>query len=144
MHLGREGTVSLSFCPDRAIPWPLRGVQRWREQDLLRVNATVLRVDQAIACLDFIWDEARIINRLINVCLIQEALAKDPVTLSDAELQCALDGFRRAHKLYTAEDTYRWLERHGMTHEKIERYVADEATVATLRDRVTAGRVEDY
>jgi putative peptide maturation system protein len=55
-----------------------------------------------------------------------------------------MDGFRRAHKLYKAEDTYRWMERHGMSHEKLERYVADEATVAKLRDRVTAGRVEDY
>src|SRR4051794_17480171 len=34
-----EGTVSLSYCPERAIPWPLRGVHRWTEADLVRVNA---------------------------------------------------------------------------------------------------------
>jgi putative peptide maturation system protein len=33
---------------------------------------------------------------------------------------------------------------HGMTHEQLERLVADEAIVAKLRDRVTAGRVEAY
>src|SRR3712207_3109767 len=42
LHLGGEGTVSLSFCPDRALPWPMRGVHRWSEKDLVRVNNTVL------------------------------------------------------------------------------------------------------
>lgn len=144
LHLTGAGTVSLSFCPDRALPWPMRGVQRWSEADLVRVNNTVLQIEQAIACLDCIWDEARIINRLINVCLIQEALDKDPIDLSDAELQQAMDGFRRAHKLYTAEETYRWMEHHGMGHEQLERYVTDEAKIAKLRDRVTSGRVESY
>src|SRR5439155_8197353 len=55
-----------------------------------------------------------------------------------------MDGFRRAHELYTAEDTFRWMERNGVTHEKLERLVGDEARVAKLRNRVTAGRVEDY
>src|SRR6476660_3203145 len=52
-----EGTVSISYCPERAIPWPLRGVHRWSDRDLVRVNANVLPVDTAMACLDFIWDE---------------------------------------------------------------------------------------
>src|SRR5712692_910098 len=108
LSLSSERTVSLSFCPDRALPWPMRGVHRWSDKELLRINNTVMKVDQAISCLDFIWDEARTINRLVNVCLIQEALNKDPVQLSDAELQLAMDGFRRAKKLYMDEDTYRW------------------------------------
>ena len=144
LRLPEGGRLLLSFSPDRALPWPMRGVQRWSEMDLVRVNNTVLKVDQAMACLDFIWDEAPVISRLVNVCLIQEALDKDPIRLSDAELQAAMDGFRRAHKLLKAEDTYRWLEEHGMTHEQYERHAADEAVAAKLRDRVTAGRVEDY
>src|SRR5712672_3501561 len=40
-----EGTVSLSYCPERALPWPLRGVHRWNEGDLLRINGNVLPVD---------------------------------------------------------------------------------------------------
>jgi putative peptide maturation system protein len=144
LDLDGAGTVSVSFCPDKVLPWPMRGVHRWSDADLLRVNHTVLRVDQAIACLDYIWDEARIIDRLVHACLIQEALEKDPVPLSDEELQVAMDGFRRAHRLYTIEDTHRWLERHGCTHEQLERRVGDEAIVAKLRDRVTEGRVEDY
>jgi putative peptide maturation system protein len=36
------------------------------------------------------------------------------------------------------------MERRGMTQDKLERLVADEAIVAKLRDRVTAGRVAEY
>src|SRR6185503_13706314 len=33
-----DGTLSLSFCPARAVPWPLRGAHRWSDADLVRVN----------------------------------------------------------------------------------------------------------
>jgi putative peptide maturation system protein len=144
LSLAGKGTVSLSFCPDRALPWPLRGVNRWREMDLARVNNTILRAEQAIACLDFIWEEAPIINRLVNTCLIQEALEQDPIELCLDDRQLAIDAFRRRHKLYTAKETYRWMERHGMTHEKLEHYVTDEAVAAKLRDRVAVAQVSDY
>jgi putative peptide maturation system protein len=144
LHLGKEGTVSLSFCPDRALPWPMRGVQRWSERDLVRVNNTILKVGEAIACLNFIWGKMSIINQLLDICLIRETLEKNPIELSDTELQVAMDTFRRARKLHKAEDTYRWLERHGMTHEKLEELVAKEAMVGKLRDRITVGRVTAY
>jgi putative peptide maturation system protein len=139
-----EATVSMSYCPERAVPWPLRGVHRWSEGDLVRVNTKTLQVDQAMACLDFIWDEAPVIEQLINVCLIQEELDREPINLSDADLQEAMDHFRSAKKLFKAEDTLRWLERHGMTHEKLEQYVADNALVPKLRDRIAGDRVEEY
>jgi putative peptide maturation system protein len=139
-----EGTVSLSYCPERAVPWPLRGVHRTNEADLVRVNANVLQVDAAMACLDFIWDEAPIIEQLVNLCLIHEELEREPISLSDAELQEAMNKFRSAKKLFKAEDTLRWLERHGMSHEKLESYVAETAIVPKLRDRITAGQVEQY
>src|SRR5262249_39834399 len=137
-------TVSLSFCPERALPWPLRGVQRWDERKLLRVNHTVLRVDQALACLDFIWGEARLLNRLVDTCLIQEALAKDPAPVADADLQHALDAFRGARRLCKADDCHRWMAQHGLTQGKLERLVADKVRLIKLRERVTADRVEGY
>jgi putative peptide maturation system protein len=144
LHDAGEGTVSLSFCPERTLPWPLRGVQRWSEMNLVRVNATVLKVDQAVAMLDFVWDDAPMLNRLVRVGLIREALDQDPVTPSDEDLQRALDAFRRSHRLYKAEDMYRWMARRGLTQEKLECLVSELAMVARLRDRVTAGRVDGY
>jgi len=137
-------TVSLAVSGGRALPWPMRGVQRWSDSDLVRVNNTLLRVEQAIGLLDFIWDEARIATRLVDACLIQEELRKNPIELSDRELQRAVDGFRRAKQLYKAEDARRWMERRGMTQEKLEQLVGEHAKVAKLRARVAAGLVEAY
>lgn len=139
-----EGTASVSYCPERAVPWPLRGVHRWSERELVRVNQNVLQVDTAIACLDFIWEEGRTIERLVNVCLIQEELERSPLELTDAELQAAMDRFRASKGLFKVEDTQRWLEQHGMTQEKLERYVAEKAIVPKLRDRLVAGQVDAY
>jgi putative peptide maturation system protein len=144
LRLTEGATVSLSYCPDRALPWPLRGTHRWSEAELVRVNDTILRVEQAIACLDFIWDEAPIMNRLINVCLIQDEFDRDPIELTSAELQLGMDSFRRAHKLYNAQDTQLWMQQRGMTHEQLERLVGDNLAIARLRDRIAQGRVEIY
>ncbi|HEY3063453.1 MAG TPA: TIGR04500 family putative peptide maturation system protein [Chloroflexota bacterium] len=144
VHLPGEGTISLSFSPERTLPWPLRGVQRWNDQDLLRVDGTVLTIDHAIACLDFIWGEARVARRLVDVCLIKAELERDPIVLSDAELQRAVNAFRRARRLYTAEATHQWMSDNGISPEKLERLAGDDATVARLRERVVNGRLEPY
>src|SRR6185295_2519935 len=36
INLPDEGTISISYCDDRAKPWPLRGVHRWSDADLVR------------------------------------------------------------------------------------------------------------
>jgi len=144
LNLPGQGTVSLSYCDDRVMPWPLRGVHRWSEADLVRVNNNVLTVDQAIACLDFIWEESDIADQLVNVCLIQEELEKNPVHVSDEELQAAMDGFRRARKLYKAADTFSWMERRGISQPQLEQLVGSQARVAKLCDRLVASRIQDY
>src|SRR5688572_13024203 len=47
LQLPEMGAVSLSYCDDRALPWPLRGVHRFSDADLVRVNNNVMKVDQA-------------------------------------------------------------------------------------------------
>jgi putative peptide maturation system protein len=143
LGLPEGGTVSLSYCPPRALPWPLRGVHRWSDADLVHVNGRILKVDQAVALLDFIWDEARLVESLLNACLMEEALEREPIELSDAELQREMDGFRIARRLYTAAKTHRWMERHGINHRTLEQFVANQAVAARLRERVTAGRVDE-
>jgi putative peptide maturation system protein len=144
VNLPGSGTVSISYCDDRAKPWPLRGVARWSDSDVVRVNDTVLSMDQAVACLDFVWEESRITDRLVNVCLIQQELEKNPIEISNQELQAAMDGFRRARKLFTADDTHRWMERRGITHHELEQLVSSLATTVKLRDEVVGDRVDDY
>ena len=136
--------VSLAFCPDRALPWSFRGGHRASERLLLRVNGIPMEIDQAIACLDFLWDEAPLADRLVTACLLRQELEEMPVTLGAEELQEAMDAFRRARGLLTAAATGEWMARRGLSHGGLEQLVAVEAAVAALRRRETAGQIQAY
>lgn len=138
------GTMSMSFAPPNGLPWPLRGVHRWDEEDLLRVNGVVLKVQQAVAHLDFLWGDHRLTKQLVDVCLLHEAIDEHQISVSDAELQDELDHWRRERGLLTAELTHRWLEQRSLSHAQLEGIVEDQAKVARLRNVVVGGRVKDH
>ncbi len=135
-------TVSLSYCPDRMLPWPLRGRRSARDKVLLRVNGSAMNVDRAIAYLDFLWDETRVADRLVDACLMEQELQQAPVGRpTTEEIQRAMDSFRRTRGLLTAAATKDWMARHSLSDADLEQLVSGEATVARLRKRETAGRV---
>ncbi|MER7004588.1 TIGR04500 family putative peptide maturation system protein [Dactylosporangium sp. NPDC000555] len=136
------GVVSLSWCPDDALPWPLRGVQRGGEMLLVRVNGVELEVADAIGFLDVLWREAPLRDRLVDTCLVREVLDAGGEELDDAALQDAADAFRRARGLLTAEATREWMRRERLSDRQFEDLVVHQAQVARLRERVTAGRVD--
>jgi len=137
-------TVSVSFCRDGALPWPLRGVRRWSDADLMQVNGRILTMQDAVALLDVVWREAPILERLVDVSLIRDELDQRPIELSDVELQRGLDDLRRAHGLNEAAATERWMQARGLTHEQLEELINERVTMERLRDRVANGRVEAY
>jgi putative peptide maturation system protein len=138
------GTVSLAFCPDDAVPWPLRGVRRWADGDLVRVNETLLRVHDVIALIDFVWDQEPLVASIVDSCLLREAIDAERIVPTDEELQAAFDLFRRRRGLFGADETTAWLERNGYTLQHMEHYMHDEACAQALRKRVTADRVEPF
>src|SRR5689334_2787862 len=52
-----KGTVSISFATDRGLPWPLRGVKRSTDANLLQVNGKMLTMEDAFTFLDVLWNE---------------------------------------------------------------------------------------
>lgn len=140
-----DGTYTVSFASADGLPWPLRGVHRWNEGDLLRVNGTTLRVQQAIASLDFLWERDDLLDHLVNVCMVDDELAaRAPFPVNDADLQARLDEFRRARGLFTAADTHQWLAQHGISHRQLERRLADALRVELLAEQVVGDAVADY
>jgi putative peptide maturation system protein len=138
------GTVSLALCPDDAVPWPLRGVRRWADGDLVRVNEILMRVHDLIALLDFIWDQEPLVMAIVDACLLREAVDAEQIVPTDEELQAAFDRFRRRRGLFGADETTAWMERNGFTLQHMEHYMHDEARVQILRKRVTAGRIDAF
>ena len=137
-------TVSISVCQDRALPWPLRGVLRWTEANVVQVNGRMLTMEDTVGFLDVLWDEAPLMERMVNACLIRQELERDPIVLADDELQIGMDELRRAHGLFTVEETERWMCQRGMTHAQLERLVAGNLACAHLRRRIATVQVANY
>lgn len=137
-------TLSVSVCPDRALPWPLRGVQRSRDSDLLRVNGTVLRVVDAVARLDVLWQNDAVMQRLIDACLIEDALRAHAVGIEPAEMQAALDAIRRRRGLYRTADLKAWLRATGTSEEALEQMAGEVARATKLRDVIVGERAQSH
>jgi putative peptide maturation system protein len=119
-------------------------VQRWSEYELLRVNQSLLRVDEAIDYIDFVWNEEPLLQRLIDTCLVREILEKEPIDVSDEELQSAMDEFRAARGLHARDTMLDWMKDNGLDLGRIERHLEWEVMKAKLRRKVAGNRVEDY
>src|SRR5688572_19561286 len=114
------------------------------DPSLIRTGDEALLARDAIAILDMIDTERRAIDRLIEVCLIEAELARDPIEIGDDILQEAFDRLRRAKGLYTVAETEQWLARRGLTMDAFERCAYHQVAAAALRDRVTTGRVDAH
>jgi putative peptide maturation system protein len=138
-----EGTLSLSLTADDGVPFPLRGLQKWKEMEVVRVDGRSLWMFEAAPLLDPLWGEARIHDRLIELCLLRRELETHPVRISDQELQAAVDELRRTRALDTAEATERWLADHGLTLAGLEELLDYELAVKAVRRRVLGDRAHE-
>jgi putative peptide maturation system protein len=139
-----RATISMSYCPDRALPWPLRGVHRFSEANILQVNGRMLTMEEAVTHLDALWNEAPLMQRMVDACLIREELERQPIEIGDDELQDGMDALRRRHRLYTADETADWLSGRGMTHEEFEQLVLGTLRCRKLRARVALQGVDPF
>lgn len=141
-----HGTHVVGFAPAGSPPWPLRGSHSPTEQDVVRVNGTVLRMQQAMTWLDGLWKRPRLLRRLVDLCLVEEELAarEDAVDaeINDALLQRRMDEFRLRRGLACAADTHRWLADHGMTHHLLEQRLLGQLRFEVLREQVVGAEAD--
>ena len=135
-------TVSISVCPDRALPWPLRGVQRSTDADLLRVNEVKLRVAEAVIRLDVLWENHAVMRRLVDTCLFDDALRTQTIHIDPHDIQAALDAIRRRRGLHRAADMRAWMRSTGATKQTLERMAIEVARASKLRDVVVGERAQ--
>jgi putative peptide maturation system protein len=144
VRAGGRDTVSLSVCRRGELPWPLRGVQRCSDADLLRVDGIVLRVADAIAHLDVLWQSDSLLQRLVDACLIEQAARELAVRVEPQEIQTALDSIRRRRGLHGAAETRAWMEVCGITSGVLEQMARDIARARKLKDLIVGDRARDY
>jgi putative peptide maturation system protein len=136
------GTLSLSWCPDGALPFALRGAHRWSDRDLLRVDGVPFTVPEAMIALELLWREARLIDRVIDSAIVKRTLLREPIDLDEEAQQAAVDAFRAARGLTTASATSAWLRDRGFAVEQLLELACDEAILAALRARVARPALE--
>jgi putative peptide maturation system protein len=138
------GTCSLSYCADEELPWPVRGIQRFNESLVLRVNDAPLRISHAITSLDYAWHTLHLGRHLIHMSLIDQEIRARDIEASDEELAEALVRFRRKRRLFTPEQVERWMLEHGTTQTQLEGHLRDEVGREKLKQQIVAGREEAY
>jgi putative peptide maturation system protein len=141
-HTGAPA-VSLSVAAPTGLPWPLRGVQRVRDGELLEVNGRAVGVAEAMARIDLFTDREAM-RMLIDGCLLSDELERDPVNLDGDDIQAAADAFRRAKGLTGAARTRAWLTDRGLTAEDFALLVTRQAEFAALRRRRTDADVDGW
>ncbi len=141
---GAGQTISLSVCPDGTLPWALRGLQRWRDSELLRVNNITMAVEEAIAQLDMLWQKSALMQRLIDSCIIEGELQRRNVQVSPEDVQATLDSMRHRRGLFTAAKLKTWLFDSGMTLNALQDMALKIARANRLRDLIVGAETASY
>jgi putative peptide maturation system protein len=136
------GTVSLGLTARDGVPFPLRGVQRWAEMEVVRVNHRSLSLYEAAPMLDPYWGEARIYQRIVDFCIVRRELEVHDLPVADDELQRGIDEFRRRRGLDTPDATERWLTEHGLTLDRLEAWIEHDLRTAALRHHLVGATAE--
>lgn len=136
-----DRTVSVSVTAG-GLPWPLRGVARAGEFDLLRVNEVTMPVQEAFSSIDAMFDDRHILRSLVDACLLGAAIEAANIEIGPGELQAAADSFRAARGLFTAESTNRWLQERSLSHEQFGQLVEQQAKITALRRMVVGDEVD--
>jgi len=130
------GTLSVSYCPDEDIPWPVRGLQRVNESMVLRVNDDPVRISEVVTSLDYAWPKLHVGPHLVNMSLVGQEVRDGRMEVTGEELTAALDGFRRQRNLFTVADLTRWMAEHGTTEAQLESHLREDVAREKLRHRI--------
>jgi parvulin-like peptidyl-prolyl isomerase len=85
-----------------------------------------------------------IVEQIIACKVITDAAIEAGIEVETEELQQAADQIRLVNKLNSAEETWRWLEKHGLTLDDFERMVSTNLLSAKLAQHLFADKIERY
>jgi putative peptide maturation system protein len=139
------GTVALTWSADDGNPWAIQYTEHWAANYVLTVNQNHVTVQRALLTIK--WAGQKYIDlmaELIDQSLIHEELEKDPLLVSEQELQTAANQFRIANQLHSADATRRWLSESGLSMDRFRDWVSWQVQADKLKERITAARVDPY
>ncbi len=85
-----------------------------------------------------------IVNQIISRKVIINAAEEAGIKIDTEELQKAADLFRLMNKLTTAEETWKWLEKYGLSLDDFEEIVYNSILLGKLSKHLFTDKIEPY
>jgi putative peptide maturation system protein len=115
------------------LPWALRGVRAWSEEDLVRINGRVVKVEEAIAFLELDAPNLNVAGRIVDSLLLREEVRRLEEHVEAPAIQAQVDDLRRQLGLESSTRTLRWLTERGMAVADLESYARDLVLIHSLQ-----------
>lgn len=115
-----------------------------KEMVVLKLDDTELNLERMFSLLKFSGVFPPLAESLITGLLIRKEALTLGLSVSDEELQEAVDNLRYSLNLEKASDTYRWLERNNLTVENLEDHCECSVRSKKLRSYLSEGKVDEY
>jgi len=146
LTIPQAGAVALSWRPDEGVPWSARYADHWAANFVLSVNDQPTTIQSALIYLSArLKRRPDLMRELVDRSLTFAAMQETPPEIGDAELESAIDAFRRAQGLFTGVATQAWLDDMQLTMESLEGLVAESLQLQKFKDAITdAAKVRSY
>jgi putative peptide maturation system protein len=139
------GTVALAWRGDDGLPWPGRYATHWAANYVVSVDDRDVTIQDALLFLKLASERyPDLMNELVDRQIIGRAIEREPVEVSETEIQVFADQFRRARGLDRVDTMQRWLSETGLSPDQFRDLVAQTIEDRKVKDRVSAAAVEDH
>lgn len=85
-----------------------------------------------------------LVEQIVSQKIILAAAEEVGIKVETEELQKAADLLRLTNKLTSAEDTWKWLEKHGLSIDDFEQIVYTNIIIGKLSQHLFADKIESY
>lgn len=133
------GTLSIGYCADEEVPWPVRGLSRVNEALVVRVDDDPVQIGEVVTSLDYAWHQLHVGRHLIDMSLVAREIRDRRIEVSDDQLAAAFDAFRVRRRLFSAAAVERWLAEHGASLAQLEHHLRQDVARDELRRQVIGG-----
>jgi putative peptide maturation system protein len=145
LTIQEAGSVTLSWHPDEGVPWIALVADHWAANYVLTVNGASTSIQSALLYLSArLQRRPDLMRDLIDRSLIFAAIGDTPPRIAEAELEAAVDAFRRGQGLFSGDAMQRWLDEMQLTMETLEELVAQSLQLEKFKDATVAAQVHPY
>ncbi|CEJ45117.1 peptidylprolyl isomerase [Umezakia ovalisporum] len=107
-------------------------------------NSLKISREDIIYYLKMVFQIPSILEAITTHRIIAQAAEKAGIKVSIEELQTAADNLRLANRLFKAEDTWNWLEKHHLSLDDLEEIAKINLTSSKLANHLFADQIEPF